>query len=58
MHSMVVVGLDHDVTTSYVLSRTLISQESTSTLDRCNSVRAHPYYHQWHIKVLKHFLNI
>ena len=56
MHSMVVWGLDHDITKSYVFGHTLISQESISTLDMCNSIRALPYAHPWHIKVLNHFI--
>ena len=54
--STMVWGLDHDITKSYVLGHTLISQESTSTLDMCNSIRAHPYAHPLHIKMLEHYI--
>ncbi len=58
MHFTVLWGLDHDIIKSYVLGHSLISQESTSTLDRYNSVRAHPYAHPLHIKLLKHLLHV
>ena len=58
MHSMEGWCLNLDVTTSLRLGHTPISQESTSTLHRCNSVRAHQYAHPWHIKVLTYFLYI
>ena len=50
--------LNHDITTSLVLSHTPIFLKSTPDLHRPNGVRAHTYAHPQHIKVLKHFIYI
>ncbi len=57
--SMGVWSLNHDITTLLGLCHTPIFLKSTPDLHRhSNSVRAHPYAHPQHIKVLKHFINI
>ena len=56
MDSKWVWSLNHDITTSLRLRPTPIFLNSTPNLHRHNSVRAHPYAHPQHIKVLKHFV--
>ena len=51
-------SLNHAITTSLGLRPTPIFVKSTPDLQRRNSVRVHPYTHQQHIKVLKHFVYI
>ena len=58
MDSKWVWSLNHDITTSLRLCNTPIFVNSTPDLHRHNSVRADPYAHPQHIKVLKHFLYI
>jgi len=58
MDSKWVWSLNHDITTSLRLCPTPIFLNSTPDLHRRNSVRAHPYAHPQHIKVLKHFVDI
>ena len=58
MHSKWVWSLNHDITTSLRLGLSPIFLKSTPDLHRCNSVRADPYAHPQHIKVLKHFVYI
>jgi len=59
MDSKWVWSLNHEITTSLRLRPTPIFLNSTPDLHtRRNSVRADPYAHPWHIKVLKHFVDI
>ena len=58
MHSKWVWSFNHDITTSLRLRPAPIFLNSTPNLHRPNSVRAHPYAHPHHIKVLKHFVYI
>ena len=51
-------SLNHEIATSLRLCPTAIFLKSTPDLHRHNSVRAHPYTHPWHIKVMKHFVYI
>ena len=58
MDSKWVWSLNHDITTSLRPRPTPIFLNSTPDLHRHNSVRADPYAHPQHIKVLKHFVYI
>ncbi len=58
MHSKWVWSLNHDITTSLRLRPTPIFPKSTPDLHMPNRVRADPYAHPRHIKVLKHFVYI
>ena len=53
MHSKCVWSLNHDITTSLGLGLSPIFLKSTPDLHRPNIVRADPYAHPQHIKVLK-----
>ncbi len=58
MDSKWVWSLNHDITTSLRLRLTPIFLISTPDLHMHNSVRADPYAHPQHIKVIKHFVYI
>ncbi len=58
MDSKWVWSLNHDITASLRPRPTPIFLNSTPDLHRHNSVRADPYAHPQHIKVLKHFVYI
>ena len=58
MQSMWVCSLNYDITTSLRLRPTPIFLNSTPDLPRHNSVRADPYAHPQHIKVITHFIYI
>ncbi len=58
MHSKWIWSLNHDITTSLRLCPTPVFPKSTPNLHMHNKVRAHPYAHPHHIKVLKHFAYI
>ncbi len=55
MQSMGLWSLNHDLTTSLGLSHTPNFHKIHHHLQRCISIRVHPYAHPLHIKVLKHF---
>ncbi len=46
--------LNHDLTTSLRLSHTPKFPKNYPHLQRCISIRVHPYAHPQHIKVLNH----
>jgi len=58
MQSVRLWSLNHDITTSLGLGLSSIFLKSTLDLHRLNNVRAHPFAHPWHIKVLKQFVYI
>jgi len=53
MQSKRILSLNHDITTSLGHGLSSIFLNFTLDMHRGNSVRAHPYAHPWHIKVLK-----
>ena len=55
---MGVCSLNHDTTTSYMLSHTPFSLKFTPTCTCNMAIRMHPYAHTQHLKVQKHFAYI
>ena len=55
MQSMGLWSLDNDLTASFGLSHAPNFPKIHPHLQRCISIRVHPYAHPQHIKVLKHF---
>ncbi len=55
MQSTGLWSLNHDLTTSPGLSHIPNFSKIHPHLQRCISIRVHPYAHPQHIKVLKHF---
>ncbi len=56
MQSMGVCSLNCDLMASLKLSHTPNLPKINPHLQRCNSVRVHPFAHPQYIKVLKHFV--
>ena len=58
MQSTGLWSLNHDLTTSPGLSHIPNFSKIHLHLQRCISIRVHPYAHPQHIKVLKYFVYI